>query len=49
VAEGVRQAIDPDEWAERLAARLDHDLDVAAVARALREVLGELDEPAGEG
>lgn len=45
VAEGVRQAIpSAEELATAVAAAVDHDLDTAAVAAALREVLGGVDE-----
>lgn len=45
VEEGVRQAIpSPEELAAAVAAAVDHDLDVAAAAQALREVLGSVDE-----
>lgn len=44
VADGVRQAIpSPEALAAAVAAAVDHDLDVAAAAEALREVLGSLD------
>lgn len=46
VAEGVRQAIpSAEELAAAVAAAVDHELDVAAAAQALREVLGSVDEP----
>jgi len=49
VAEGVRQAIpSPEELATAVAAAVDHDLDTAAVAAALREVLGSVDNEARE-
>jgi hypothetical protein len=48
VADGVRQAMPtPEALAAAVAAAVDHDLDTAAVAEALREVLGSVDE-AGE-
>lgn len=44
VANGVRQAIpSPESLAAAVAAAVDHDLDVAAAAEALRQVLGSLD------
>jgi hypothetical protein len=34
-----------EELAAAVAAAVDHELDVAAAAQALREVLGSVDEP----
>jgi peptidoglycan hydrolase-like protein with peptidoglycan-binding domain len=49
VAAGVRQAIpSAEELATAVAAAVDHDLDTAAVAAALREVLGSVDNEARE-
>lgn len=45
VAAGVRAAYDPEELADLVVARVDPNLDRAAVAAALREVLGSLDAP----
>lgn len=46
VAEGVRQGVpSPEELAAAVAATVDHELDVAAAAAALRQVLGGLDSP----
>lgn len=49
VAEGVRQAMPSvEQIAAAVAAAVDHDLDTAAVVAALREVLGGVDNGAGE-
>lgn len=46
VKAGVREAMpSPEELAAAVAAAVDHELDVAAAAAALREVLGSLDGP----
>lgn len=44
VAAGVGAALDPDALADALAERIDPQIDRAAVAAALRDVLGSLDE-----